>query len=421
MTRRSFLAGSLATAGVALGSRRVASAAQSESIVYWTLLKPGDANPRARAETQIIENFTKKTGVRVQVEVIPWFELDRKLITATAANTGPDVSRTDPLRLPLHWAANSIVPLDQYFADWSQQERDDLVAWNYSVNEGKKWAFPISIVPYMQYYRKDLFDEQKLQPAKTWAEFAETTKKLTIPRQRWGFAMGLGRSSAFFVHTYFALVWSAGGEILDQKGKAVYNGEQGVKALQYVYDLVHTVGSMPAETVNYTYDEVNDTFKAGKLAVFFEGSHRYLATQAADAVKGKIGLAPMPSWDGKEPAPTTMTGWHIGIPRTSKKKDLAWEFIKHYTSKESALIQSGVAGEIPVRKSVLSDPIYAKPETAHIRIFGDYMNKTGRPVPKTVNWDQLVDGLLLAHHAVISKQKTPKQALDEAAAVFNAL
>ena len=66
-----------------------------------------------------------------------------------------------------------------------------------------------------------------------------------------GFAMGLSDAGngAGFMETFIPILRSAGGKLLDQDGKAVFNTEAGVKALEYFKSLVEA-GAMDK---NYTW------------------------------------------------------------------------------------------------------------------------------------------------------------------------
>jgi ABC-type glycerol-3-phosphate transport system substrate-binding protein len=90
--------------------------------------------------------------------------------------------------------------------------------------------------------------------------------------------------------------------------------------------------------------------------------------------------------------------------------------IEHLLSPECLLIFARVAGELPARKSVYDLPWFSTPEAAEMVMWKDYFLKHGRiqqyrqsPVEL---WQSLSDVL----SQVVTRGKSPKDALDEAAA-----
>jgi multiple sugar transport system substrate-binding protein len=390
------------------------------TIVYWTFLPFGGTRPREAGETKIIENFQKANpNVSVKVEVLPWNELHTKYLTAYAAGRGPDVIRIDPTQLMLHIKANSLAPLDPYVKDWSNATRNDFFTWDATVVGGHKMALSIAQNVFTLLYRKDLFDELKLTPPRSWAEFVTVAKALTT-KDRWGFAFPAARSGSYFHVIYAPLVWGAGGEVLDAQGRATFNSEAGVKALGFLYDLVHVHKVAPPEVLSFNLQDVMQGFMAGRYAMVIEGANRYSSIQTSDTVKGKIGIATIPSMTGAKPAPSYSTGgWLLGINAKSTHQAEAWKFVDYYTSFESQVITAEVAGDFPTRKSVFKQPFMAAPTNAYLNDFARILDISSRGPLLTDRWSELFDSeLMLAVHRVFAGEK-PDAVLNEVATKFN--
>ena len=416
-----FSGAALVVLGAVLGTPLPAAAADAKAtITYWTFLPFGGTRPREAGETKIIENFQKENpNIAVKVEVLPWNELHTKYLAAFAAGRGPDVVRVDPTQLLLHVRANSLAPLDAYVKEWPATETADFFNWDGTVVDGRRMAVSIAQNVFTLLYRKDLFDELKLAPPRSWAEFVTVAKALTT-KDRWGFAFPASRTGSYFHVIYAPLVWGAGGEVLDGKGLAAFNTDAGAKALSFLRDLVQVEKVAPPEVLSFNLQDVMQGFMAGKYAMVIEGANRYSSIQTSDAVKGKVGIATLPSMSGPNPAPAYSTGgWMLGINAKSAQKAEAWKFIAHYDSFASQVVTAQVAGDFPTRKSVFKQDFMKAPANAYLGEFAEILDKSSRGPLLTDRWSELFDSeLMLAVHRVFAGEK-PADVLKEVVPKFN--
>src|SRR5258705_109354 len=133
ISRLSVLAAALATvavtAGLAAGSTTHlsrASASSGTTLTVWTM-------EDSKAFTSLVANFTKQTGINVNVQAIPWANVNDKLTTAVASGNGPDV-----VPVELTWQAGGTV-----------QDRHGLVTFNTK-------AFKSAVDFYISFYKSKL-------------------------------------------------------------------------------------------------------------------------------------------------------------------------------------------------------------------------------------------------------------------------
>lgn len=387
------------------------------SITYWTFLPFGGTRPREAGETKIIEAFQKaEPNISVKVEVLPWNELHTKYLAAFSAGRGPDVIRVDPTQLLLHVKANSLAPLDSYVRSWPEKETADFFNWDGTVVNGQRMAISIAQNVFTLLYRKDLFEEMKLSPPRTWTEFVDVARKLTS-KDRWGFAYPASRTGSYFHVIYAPLLWGAGGEVLDGQGRATFNTEPGAKALSFLRDLVKVEKVAPPEVLSFNLQDVMQGFMAGKYAMVIEGANRYSSIQTSDTVRGKVGIARIPSMNGPGAAPSYSTGgWMLGVNARSAHKAEAWKFIQHYVSYESQVITADVAGDFPTRKSVFARPSMAD---SYLKDFADILATSSKGPMLTDRWGELFDSeLMLAVHRVLGGAN-PSEVLNDMVQKFN--
>ena len=84
VSRRAFVAGA-ASVGVAAWAGR-AAAQPKASITYWNGLTGADG----KVMDELIDRFTRETGIRIEQQRLPWADLYAKLQVAVPAGEGPD-------------------------------------------------------------------------------------------------------------------------------------------------------------------------------------------------------------------------------------------------------------------------------------------------------------------------------------------
>ena len=401
--------------------------AGTTEIRYMTFIDPKKEGPRQEALRQNIESFEKKyPEYKVIVEVVPWAEIDKILISAIASGKGPDVVRISSLVLGQHIPAETIIPLDRFFAKWTQEERNDFITpWDFTVWDGKKMAFFLENRTVPLYYRQDYLEKAGLdKPPRTLEElvkFSAAVKK-ALPNVA-PFAVGLSekRRSATLMEAIPPLVWSAGGEIIDGQGKAIYNSPAGVRAFQFIRDLVKKHEVMPRSVVAYTYDDIHSGLRSGTIAMAVLGSHRYVAIRSGmkpeDQKYFKTSL--FPGFGG--PSPALVFGWVLTITKVSKNPEGAWKFLEHLISPEAQVRNARIGGELPSRRSTYKDPWFETEEAVHMKIWKDYLNEYGKVFKYPEKYTQMAEGWAEAAQKAILMDVDVKQALDEAAGKYNKL
>jgi multiple sugar transport system substrate-binding protein len=419
MNRRKF-AKAVAASMVApeILSRTAFAQGAKTTIRYWDFVDPKGANPRGRALAEMIELFAKKRpDIDVKVEILPWPQLEPMTIQAAAAGKTPDVVR---MQLPTYGSvvgAGALMPLDPFTSKLGADFRNDFILdWNATVWDGKKMALPWDHRGGLLWYREDLLTQNGLTAPKTMAELAKVGQALA-QRNLQGFAVSLSRSDqAFGLNEWFIpIIWAEGGEVVAKDGKPAFNSPAGARAVERVVELIRSK-AMPASVLTMGYESVFQGVQAGTLALNTQGSHRVVTARTLAKLEGKLKTAPMPWLQADRPAPPHINGWVLGMGKDCKTPDAAWALIEHLLSPECLLIFARVAGELPARKSVYNLPWFSTPEAAEMVMWKDYFLKHGRiqqyrqsPVEL---WQSLSDVL----SQVVTRGKSPKDALDEAAA-----
>jgi ABC-type glycerol-3-phosphate transport system substrate-binding protein len=213
---------------------------------------------------------------------------------------------------------------------------------------------------------------------------------------------------AFMFHH---LVYQAGGEVLDVEGRAVFNQEAGVRALE----AWKSVTVAPTVTKNSSASPFED-FATEQDAMTYIGPNggRQVVT-LNPRMKDNFTVVPLPQLNPTRPA--TMS-YSFDIVVNAKvpddKRRAAWDFVRHVVSDPKLwLVNNG---------SLLPHRTWAtSPEAHQILPFYDVFIhdlSVGKPMARTPHFNELTSVIARAVERVILNNGNPKQALDQAAAEF---
>jgi sn-glycerol 3-phosphate transport system substrate-binding protein len=227
--------------------------------------------------------------------------------------------------------------------------------------------------------------------------------------ETWGAAGGTD------IWIFGSMLYQRGSRFLEQEdGRPLFNGKEGVEALQFQVDMVlkdrvqnTDVGRTPM-----------DDFLVGRMATL-TGSSTWRAP-VVDKESFPVGMAPVPTWD--KPA-AIVYGTNIGMFRraTPEQKAAAWRFIKWFTSPEQQVEWSLGTWYVPIHRRSLEDPrmVERLAKTPGLRAAYAQMDCAVFE-PRGLKWLAGRKALVEELEQAMLGAKTPKQALDDAAARYEA-
>jgi len=366
---------------------------------------------------KILAKFTEQTGIEVELEVIPWDQLESKLvITNQSGEPSGDIFALSSQKLASVVNAGALMPLDDLIAkDFNKDDFNDAVfpAGTY-VGDGKVYMILQSVHARGLYYNKDLVST----PPSTWDELVEIGKQVSKPEEGlYAFGFWGGKHYASVENILGPFIWSAGGKVTNDDGSAAWNTAEVAEAVKFLSDLVNEYKVSPESCLTVTdYNEIQESFKAGNIAMIIDGTYSYASYFESDLGKaGKIGFAPIPGKNGA--APNFSNGWAWGIPSNAKNPDLAWEFIKFFETKDIQIEHSKIEGGLPTLKACYED------ETFKGYPFPDYIDnlqKYGRSMDPVVYYQEGLESLAIAAGAYcLDPSQDLSKLLEESATSFN--
>jgi multiple sugar transport system substrate-binding protein len=343
------------------------------------------------------------------------------VIQATAANQGPDIVNVYSDLLPTHVAAGTLAPLDKYVATMGA-DNDFVVPLKFMTFDGSLRALPWESRVWLYWYRADLLAKAKQSMPATLDELGLVSGAMTTDNvMGWAFGASEAQLGANTVETFIPLLWGAGGDMLDDKGRALYNSDAGVQVVSYLRDMLTKYKAMRQSVLSMTSDDILSGVKAGTIAGTFQGTHRLSAARASAVTGDNLKAVPIPGVTAGKPTPARIASQTLGIGSSSKNPDGAWKFIQFYLSPASQL-KFAKAGVMPSKASSYQDDFFASSATGkEMRGWSQYVKDYGRMETLPGDYSKLVTPLVRAVQKVLLGSSEPKAALDAAAAEYNAL
>lgn len=313
--------------------------------------------PLGRSLERLVADYD--TGAAHPVENVSMGQyeaLSQKIMAAVAAGGPPDLAQCYEA-----WTANlvangSIIPFDGFLEDSAGRAlREDLVDVFASASEqgGKLWSFPFNKSVRCLYYNKDHFRDAGLdpeRPPRTWAEYREYARRLTVDADGDGAPERFGFASQITASMFENLLVQNDGSLLDPDGTRVaFASPEGVEALEFMADLLVRDGT---SLVSSGFEYQNE-FLAGKVAMI-EGSSVTLAF-----LEGKysfpLGVAALPA--GKKDT-QLVAGTDVVIFATNPERErAAFEFVRWFTDTAQTARWAAETGYLPVRRSAMEHPV----------------------------------------------------------------
>ncbi len=380
---------------------------------------------------QIARDFeAKNPDIKVSMEYVGYDNVHDKIVTGMAA-TPPAY---DAAMIDVIWPDEFIKA--GYLLDVTNRVTPDMKAgmfpasWNGVTRNGKIYGMPwLMDVKYFM-YNKDMLQKAGIAaPPTTWEELVDQAK---IIKQKgiadfpviWSWNQKEGVVCDFAV-----LLFGNGGSFVDASGKPAFNNDKGIQTLTWMKQTIDDGLTNPS-SVSSDENAVEANFLAGKSAFAVNWLFQY--SDSNDATKsqivGQAAFAPMPVF--KAGADAGIKGSSVdgsssfAIMATTPYADQTWKFLTYLASNEVQIKYS--AEMLPVWQADFQGDALAKLEAANPTnpvtvpaFLGQFPYANERPTVPYYN--EASAALQLAIQNALTGAKSPKDALDEAAATWVSL
>jgi multiple sugar transport system substrate-binding protein len=414
ISRRRFLAGAGAASAVALPGARRAVAQPKPTMSYWNGLTGADG----KVMDELIEQFTRETGIRVEQQRIPWADLYAKLQVSVPAGEGPDLALIHTIEVP-HFANDGVLePIDDATASGKGFRADEYLptTWQGGVYQGKRYALPLDVPQHILYMNVRVMRAAGLVGADGKPKVpASRDELLAMAKQMargdtFGFAIGTINPGKY-TWGFQNLLWQNGANVFTADFKRSALTEPAAFEVAEFFGAIHAQHKI-APPANAS---CRDAFIAGKLGLWIAGSWNFTGLRDA---KVDFAVAPVPRLF-KQPTVWTMPHQYT-FPKPKApdpaKREAAWRHIRWMSDHVAEWTLK--AGQVSARRQAHSDP----------RVTGDPVLKTllaqapnwqgGQPTPSWVAAENLTRPVI---ETVYIGQKPGRAAMEDLARQINAL
>ncbi len=236
---------------------------------------------------------------------------------------------------------NSILPLDKYINSETmfplnsiEPHVRELITYN-----GQTWMLPRNLQVFTLCYNRDIFDKERIAYPNemwTWDDYLNAAQALT-KRTETGKVEQYGAIIHREYHYLAPVIWSYGGEFIDEDGKVKLNTPESIAGIRFATDLAlkHKVTPDLKEWGLHLGKEkpklLMQLFVDGKLAMYLSFSSNALSFIKKD-LKFNWDIAMIPQGPAGRFSPNNFSGWALGA--NSKFPEEGAEFIKFLSGHE---------------------------------------------------------------------------------------
>jgi multiple sugar transport system substrate-binding protein len=376
------------------------------------------------ATEALIEICEAELDVRIDWQRISDVPNESRSVYVTnfsARNPVPDVLAVDVI-WPGDFAARGwLAPLDDYFG------ADELAAYlpgfaAAAQIDGSTYAIPLYIDGIHLFYRSDLLEKYGFEPPRTWEELVSQAQVILAGEANpdlSGFVSMWAKIEGLFMN-WLAFLHGAGGTFFDDAGELVFDGPEGVLALQTMVDMLHEQRIVPESVLTFRPDDARILFQQGR-AVFMMVQDFVLDPLTADdsPVRDVTAFTRVPVFAGAPAdSPSTVSGgFLLAVNAQSRHKEAAAGLIRCFTSYDAQVLATLVQGKVPVRASVYDDERVQSERPVVAQLGANFTYAFTRPSAATgTAYPEISEILQTEISAALLRQKTPEQALRDAAA-----
>jgi len=282
----------------------------------------------------LIATFEKQnTGIKINRIYNAWFDTYNKTLAMAQVGKPADIMGMEGIWMSSLDKLGALEDLGPWFDKEGQAYKDRFVDPAFVNYKGKIKSVYMYVYPFSLVYNIKIFKDKGLEPPKNLDDLKVVLKNLrNKTTNTYGTALPMSAEAAYHVMMIYGLTLAQfGGKYVDENGMAAFNTEAGVKALQYLKDLVDADLVVPG-TLGMTAVQTREFFGSEQIALTYDGPFISAISKQRNP---EIQLAFVPQMH------STTGGYIVGgsglsMSAKSEHKEEAWKFIKYMMSDEVA-------------------------------------------------------------------------------------
>lgn len=379
----------------------------------------------------VADRFTAETGIKIEFLEVPLGEINQKVLLEAVSKTGSfDISLPATFGIPDLAESGILVNLDQYAQKYEPEGfQDDALYSTGDYYKGNLYGYQTDGDTYVMFYLKDWLDDAEegkkfadkhgyaLKVPDTWEELDAMMAHFNRPDEgKYGGA--LYRTQFFIAWEWWVRFHAKGYFPLDDDLEPQINNEAGVQALA---ELVAASKHLyPGARTNGLFENFEAYGQGDKFCnIGWGGTQKFLNSEKSK-VRGRLAHGPTPGGtiDGKLiKTPYFNWGWNYVVSSVSREPEIAYLFTLYACSPAMSTIAVRDPGGYfdPFRGAHYKDPEIIKTYTKEFLVAHEDSMRNSIPDLYLKGQGEYFDELRVNLAAADVGEKTPKQALDDAA------
>ncbi|MGW7413178.1 ABC transporter substrate-binding protein [Streptomyces sp. NPDC054863] len=258
----------------------------------------------------------KNPGIKVDVSIHSWEDVDRKVSEMVEAGEDPDIAQIGAYAD--YAAAGKLYAVDDLVSIPTHANFLESLARAGEVNR-MQYGMPFVGSTRLMFYNKTLFEKAGITSApKTWAELAADAKALKADGVKYPFALPLGPEEAQAETMNWML--SAGSGYTDETGTYTINSASNIGAFEFLKnDLVKPGLTGPVAPGKLNRKAAFEAFAKGEVGMV--NGHPSLMKQA-EKNGVEYEMVPLPSETGKVQPAMGVADWMMGFRKSGHRKEI---------------------------------------------------------------------------------------------------
>lgn len=321
--RRALLKGAagVAIGAAAAGCTQPTAASSGADLELWTF-----ASTHAGWFEQMAKEFEQQTGRKVKVSLIAGGTIFEQLLINLKAGglNAPDLCDIEQGSFGSFLIGRSVPFVDltstlreKGYDKQLVEARQALYSW-----QGAAYGIEHALTPVTLFYLREPWEKAGVDPGtlETWDEFSAAALEVLPPGTR-----------ALPIPTHDWVLRQRGGDYFDADGNVAIDGELSIDTMNWMLDQERkgVFATPPGWLTDGATPAVWAEFRAGRLtSLYVPDWYAGTIASTADDFVGKWAACPLPAFEPGGRRVSCAGGTGLTILKTSKKQELAWQFME---------------------------------------------------------------------------------------------
>jgi multiple sugar transport system substrate-binding protein len=403
---------------ILLFTMTVSAALAEVELTYWTHEDPN----RSEIENKYIKEFeTANPGVKVNRVSSPSGKIAEKVLTAFAADRGPDIFNMEIEQEYAYIINRRLAPIDFKAVGYSSVKAiyDAYLprVLDPATFEGKLYGLPLELTNWCIYINDRIFKAAGLNPAKdypkTWEQMVEVSEKIVIREGQIIKRRGFDFRYPYYLVSMVPMVEQLGGKLISDDGKkAIINDQAWIKFLTFMKEWGpngKNLGSPTYTPARSLFNKDKNDIAMCESGLYQEGRIRQDNPEFYNSKEWRV--IPYPVFkNGVKNVAGNYYGHYLVVNASKPKENqqMAWKLIGYMLSRpEEYLSKVGLIQ--PTLKLMKSETFKAMP---YANVFKEDMER-GHIVYYAENSAKIQECIREAVESVMLAGASPEQALEK--------